>query len=183
MLIRSRRKSSGIDRGYADPVIVHEYVPENDALHLIPRQFVRGDPVDFFLLQGCKKAFHSRIVKAISGTAEALNKSCIPERSPECLAGVLTSPPVSVKDRSADFFRIAIQAPSRFGCRVPSSILLSIATVVMTLRGSGEGLKNTQKINAECCKLLRFSGKCVIILPTVRDGGFRFRSSARPEQG
>ena len=62
-------------------------------------------------------------------------------------------------------------------------ILLSIAAVVMTLRGSGEGLKNKQKINAECCKLLRFSGKCVIILPTVRDGGFRFRSSARPEQG
>ena len=91
-------------------------------------------------------------------------------------------PPVSVKDRSADFFRIAIQAPSRFGCRVPSSILLSIATVVMTLRSSGEGLNNTQKINAECCKLLRFSGKCVIILPTVRDGGFRFRSSARPNR-
>lgn len=40
MLIRSRRKSSGFDRGYADPVIVHEYVPENDALHLTLRQLV-----------------------------------------------------------------------------------------------------------------------------------------------
>ena len=90
--VRSRRKSSGFDRGYADPVIVHEYVPENDALHLTLRQFVRGDPVDFFLLQGCKKAFHSRIVKAISGTAEALNKPCLPKHGSECFSGMLTSP-------------------------------------------------------------------------------------------
>lgn len=51
MLIRSRRKSSGIDRGYADPVIVHEYVPENDALHLTLRQFV----ADFSFFRGAKK--------------------------------------------------------------------------------------------------------------------------------
>lgn len=44
------------------------------------------------------------------------------------------------------------------------------------LRSFGEGLKKTQKINADGCKLLCFSGKCVIILPTVRDGGLRLRN-------
>ena len=72
------RQTSGIDRGYADSVIVHEYVPENDALHLISCPFVRGDPVDLFLLQGCEKTFHSRIVKAMSGTAETLKQPCLP---------------------------------------------------------------------------------------------------------
>ena len=38
--ICNRGNLSGIDRGYADPVIVHEYVPENDALHLTLRQLV-----------------------------------------------------------------------------------------------------------------------------------------------
>lgn len=28
--VRNRRKPSGVDRGYADPVVVHEYVPENN---------------------------------------------------------------------------------------------------------------------------------------------------------
>ena len=111
--VRSRRKPSGVDRGYADPVVVHEYVSENNALHLIPCQSVRRDPVDLFLLQGCKKAFHSRIVKAMPRAAEALNKSCLPERSPECLAGVLTSP-VTVKDRSADLFPV-LQSKLRYG--------------------------------------------------------------------
>ena len=59
--VRSRRKSSGVDRGYADPVVVHEYVSENNALHLIPRQSVRRDPVDFFLfhitVHCCRKDF------------------------------------------------------------------------------------------------------------------------------
>ncbi len=49
--VRSRRKSSGFDRGYADPVIVHEYVPENDALHLTLRQLV----ADFSFFRGAKK--------------------------------------------------------------------------------------------------------------------------------
>ena len=100
--ICNRRKSFGIDRGYADSVVVHEYVPKNDTLHLLPRQFVRSNPIDFFFLQGCKKAFHSRVVKAMSGTAEALNKTCIPECGSECFARVLTSS-VTVKDCSADF--------------------------------------------------------------------------------
>ena len=59
--VRSRRKSSGVERGYADPVVVHEYVSENNAPHLIPRQSVRRDPVDFFLLHiavhCCRKDF------------------------------------------------------------------------------------------------------------------------------
>ena len=38
--ICNRGNLSGIDRGYANPVIVHEYVPENDALHLTLRQLV-----------------------------------------------------------------------------------------------------------------------------------------------
>lgn len=111
--VRNRRKPSGVDRGYADPVVVHEYVPENNALHLIPCQFVRGDPVDFFLLQCCKKAFHSRVVKAMSRAAEALNKSCLTECGFECFAGVLTSA-VTMKDRSADLFPV-LQSKLRHG--------------------------------------------------------------------
>lgn len=49
--ICNRGNLSGIDRGYADPVIVHEYVPENDALHLTLRQFV----ADFSFFRGAKK--------------------------------------------------------------------------------------------------------------------------------
>ena len=103
--ICNRGNLSGIDRGYADPVIVHEYVPENDALHLIPCQFVRTDPVDLFLFQGRKKAFHSCVVKAMPCTTETLNKPCLSECASECFAGVLTSS-VTVKDRSADLLSV-----------------------------------------------------------------------------
>ena len=85
--ICNRGNLSGIDRGYADPVIVHEYVPENDALHLTLRQLV----ADFSFFK-VAKAFHSRIVKAISGTAEDLNKPCLPKHGSECFSGMLTSP-------------------------------------------------------------------------------------------
>ena len=101
----NRRKPSGIDRGYADSVIVHEYVPENNALHLIPCQLVCGDPVDLFLLQGRKKALHSGIIKAMSCAAETLNKPRLPKCGSECFAGVLTSS-VTVKDRSADLLSV-----------------------------------------------------------------------------
>lgn len=101
----NRRKSSRIDRGYADSVILYEYVPENDALHLIPCQFVRRDPVNLFLLQGRKKAFHSCVIKAMPCTAKTLNKPCLSEGASECFAGVLTSS-VAVKNRSADLLPV-----------------------------------------------------------------------------
>ena len=101
----NRRKSSGIDRGYADSVVVHEYVPENNALHLIPSQLVCGDPVDLFLLQCRKKAFHSCVIKAMPCTAETLDKPCLSECGSECFAGVLTSS-VTVKDRSSDLLPV-----------------------------------------------------------------------------
>lgn len=99
------RHPSGIDRGYADPVVVDECVSENNAFDLLPCQFVRGDPVDLFLLQGRKKALHPRVVKAMSRPAEALGKSCPFERISECFAGILTSS-VAVKDCAAELFSI-----------------------------------------------------------------------------
>lgn len=101
----NRRKSSGIDRGYADSVVVHEYVPENDALHLLPCQLIGGYPVYLFFFQGCEKAFHFCVIKAMPCTAETLNKPCLSECSPECFAGVLTSS-VTVKYRSADLLPV-----------------------------------------------------------------------------
>ena len=70
--IRDRRKSSGVDRGYADPVVVDEDISENNTLDLIPRQLICRDSVDFFFLQGGKKTFHAGIVKAMPGAAETL---------------------------------------------------------------------------------------------------------------
>ena len=100
----NRRKSSRIDRGYADSVIIYEYVPENDALHLITYQFVRRDPVVLFL-QGRKKASHSCVIKAMSCTAETLNKPCLSEGASECFTGVLTSS-ITVKNRSANLLPV-----------------------------------------------------------------------------
>ena len=67
--VRSRRHSSGVDRGDPDPVVVDEDIPEYDRFHLFAAQSVCCDPVDLFLLQGCKETLHPRVVKAMSGSA------------------------------------------------------------------------------------------------------------------
>ena len=103
--VGNRRHSSGIDRGYPDPIVIDEYIPENNTLYLIPRQLVCRNPVDLFLFQSGKKAFHPGIVKAMSGAAEALLKSCLAECRSERFAGILTSS-VTVKDSSVKLLAV-----------------------------------------------------------------------------
>ena len=71
-----------------DAVVVNENVSENDRLHLLPGQPVRGNAVVFFLLQRCPEALHSCIVKAMTGSAQALHHPAGCQRFPERRARV-----------------------------------------------------------------------------------------------
>ena len=46
--VRSRRQSTGVDRGDPDPVVVDKDIPEHDRLHLFPGQLVRCDSVNLW---------------------------------------------------------------------------------------------------------------------------------------
>ena len=116
--ICNRGNLSGIDRGYADPVIVHEYVPENDALHLTLRQFV----ADFSFFKVAKSFPFSHCQSNLRyrwGSEQVLHpgaQSWMPRR-------LLTSP-VAVKDRSADLFPVL---QSKLRCGSDAALLLHIA--------------------------------------------------------
>ena len=70
-----RRQTTGVHRTNSDAVVVGENVSENNGLDLCSGELVCRDLVDLLLLQGSKKALHSGIIKAMPGSAEALNNA------------------------------------------------------------------------------------------------------------
>ena len=107
--ICNRGNLSGIDRGYANPVIVHEYVPENDALHLTLRQLV----ADFSFFKVAKSfpfSYCQSNLRYRWGFEQALS----PEARFWMLLWYADFPPVTVKDRSADLFHV-LQSKLRRG--------------------------------------------------------------------
>ena len=105
LAICDRSKPTRIDRGYANPIVVDKDVPEDDTFHLFPRQLVCRNSVNLFFLQGCEKALHPCVIKAVSRAAEALLQSGILQRIPEGFAGVLAAS-VAVEDRSLELLAV-----------------------------------------------------------------------------
>ena len=76
-----------IDQGYSDPIVVNEYVSEDDALYLFTCQPICGYPVYLFFFQS----------RAMSRAAQTLYQSYLFQGISERFAGILASP-VAVKD-------------------------------------------------------------------------------------
>ena len=68
-----RGQAAGVYGTNSDAVVVGKYVAENNGLDLCSGELVSRNLVDLFLLQGGKEAFHSGVVKAMPGSAEALS--------------------------------------------------------------------------------------------------------------
>lgn len=85
------RESAGVKTVHFEGVVVCKYVPENDSLDLFTSQSVSRDPVELFLLQGCKEALHSCVVEAVCGSAQVLAHSTCGNLCTEIVACVLTA--------------------------------------------------------------------------------------------
>ena len=89
--INYRRESVGVEAVHSECVVVSKDVSENNSLYLLASHSVSRDSVEFFFLQGRKKAFHSCVVIAMVSPAEALIHSTCGNLFTEIVACVLTA--------------------------------------------------------------------------------------------
>lgn len=85
------RQAKRICRINPNAVVVDEDISEYHRLYFFPCQFVCAIFIELFFFQGGKKAFHSCVVKAVTGTAQALPYSVSIQHTSKVLAGILAA--------------------------------------------------------------------------------------------
>ena len=70
--IYHRRISAWVRCINSHSIVISKHISKNDCLYCIPFHFVSRDPIEKFLFQSCKKAFHSGIIITVIHSAQAL---------------------------------------------------------------------------------------------------------------